>query len=289
MNNRSRYIELCGLVFWSIVIWWQPIATSFKLAFTSEAHTHIVLIVPLSLALIYLERKRMPTIFESSRRVGTIVMITALLLRGTTLWHLFFADALSVSMFALVTWWIGSVIFCLGAETFRAFLFPLCFLVLIIPFPERLLNWITEFLQHQSVLGTALLFRLARVPMTRDGVILSIPGLDIEVARSCSGIRSSMMLIVTTLVLSRLFLRSWWSRALLVVAAMPLSIAKNAARIFTIAELGTRVDPGFLYGRLHRNGGVLFFSLAVIAVVVLLWIVRKRERLNFLVCSPGKS
>jgi exosortase/archaeosortase family protein len=93
--------------------------------------------------------------------------------------------------------------------------------------------------------------------------MLSIPGLDIEVARECSSIRSSLMLVVTTMILAHLFLRSWWRKALLVGAAIPLSVAKNGLRIVTIAELGTRIDPGFLSGKLHHNGGILFFGLSV--------------------------
>jgi len=85
------------------------------------------------------------------------------------------------------------------------------------------------------------------------------------------------MLVVTTMVLAHLFLRSWWRKALLVVAAIPLSVAKNGLRIFTIAELATRVDPGFLDGNLHHHGGIVFFAIGVVVVVVLLWILRRTE------------
>jgi exosortase/archaeosortase family protein len=54
-------------------------------------------------------------------------------------------------------------------------------------------------------------------------------------------------------------------------------VAKNGLRIVTIGELGTRVDPGFLDGKLHHNGGIIFFGIAVVAVVVLLWILRRTE------------
>jgi exosortase/archaeosortase family protein len=79
------------------------------------------------------------------------------------------------------------------------------------------------------------------------------------------------MLVVTTLVLAQLFLSSWWRKVLLVVAAIPLSVAKNGLRIVTIGELGTRVDPAFLSGRLHHNGGILFFGVSVAAICALLW------------------
>lgn len=280
MTNRARYSELFVLIFGSIVIWWRPIVADLRLAFASEAHTHILLILPLSMALIYLEAKEKRLTFQSRGWAGATLLTAALLLRGFTawnIWHLSSGDSLSLNMFALVIWWIGSVMLCLGMRVFRSLLFPLCFLFLIVPFPERVLSSITEFLQYQSASAAGMLFHLARVPVMRDGIVLSIPGLDIEVAHECSSIRSSMMLIVTTMFLAHLFLRSWWKQALLILVAIPLSVAKNAVRIFTIAELGTRVDPSFLDGRLHHHGGIVFFSLAVIVVVVLLWVLRKSE------------
>lgn len=280
MTDRARYIELSALVAASLVIWWHPIAANLKLALSSDAHTHILLILPLSMALIYLAGKEARLTFEPRVREGGILLAAALLLRAVTAgnaWHLSPNDLLSLSLFALVIWWVGSVILCLGLQTFRSLLFPLCFLFLIAPFPEHVLSWITGFLQNQSAVAASILFRCARVPVTRDGIMLSIPGLDIEVARECSSIRSSMMLIITTMVLAHLFLRSWWKQALLILIAIPLSIAKNALRIFTIAELGTRVDPGFLDGRLHRHGGIVFWGLAVAVVVVLLWGLARSE------------
>jgi exosortase len=156
-------------------------------------------------------------------------------------------------------------------------MFPLCFLFLMVPIPASSLRWIVEFLQQQSALAARLMFRAVGVPVTQDGIMLSIPGLDIEVARECSSIRSSLMLIVTTMVLAHLFLRSWWRKALLIAAAIPLSVAKNGLRIFTIAELGTRIDPGLLNGKLHHNGGILFFGLSVLAVGAVLWVLRRTE------------
>jgi exosortase/archaeosortase family protein len=73
--------------------------------------------------------------------------------------------------------------------------------------------------------------------------MLSIPGLEIEVARECSSIRSSLMLFVTAMVLAHLFLRSWWRKALVAAAVIPLSVAKNGLRIFTIVELFEREWP----------------------------------------------
>ncbi len=279
MKKRAPHLEFLVLTATSLVLWWRALSSTFSLALSSDAHTHILLILPLSIALIYLRRHALQPVFERSLRAAAL-LIASLLIAGLGKWG---PDGLpndvrlALSMFGLVTWWIGSVVFCFGTRSLRVLLFPLCFLFLLIPIPELVVNGIIEFLQQQSTIAARIMFRSAGVPVTQDGIMLSIPGLDIEVAHECSSIRSSLMLVVTTMVLADLFLRSWWRKALLIAVAVPLSIAKNGFRIFTIAELGTRVDPGFLDGRLHHRGGLVFFGLSVVVVSALLWILRRTE------------
>jgi exosortase len=188
--------------------------------------------------------------------------------------------ALSLSMLALVAWWIGTAIFCFGTKTFRSLLFPFLFLFWLVPFPAIVLNRIVSLLQQTSASMTYLLFAAVGVPVNQDGVLLSIPGLTIEVAKECSSIRSSLMLMVTSMVLAHLFLRSPWRKAAVVMAAIPLSVVKNAIRIFTLSMLGTRVDAGFLTGRLHHQGGIVFFLLSLVVLCALIWVLQKMEVRN---------
>ena len=192
---------------------------------------------------------------------------------------------LSLSMIAVVTWWIGSVVLCFGIRAFHAFMFPLCFLYLLVPLPTFALDQATHFLQLQSALAARVLFMVAGVPVTQDGIMLSIPALDIEVARECSSIRSSAMLVITTMVLAHLFLHSNWRKGLLIAAAIPIAAMKNGLRIFVISQLGTRVDPGFFDGDLHHRGGVIFFAISLVVMTVLLWGLRRTENLD--TCGPG--
>jgi exosortase len=132
-------------------------------------------------------------------------------------------------------------------------------------------------LQQGSALAAAVLFHTAGVQVIRDGVMLSIPGVDLEVATECSSIRSSLILLVSTMFLAHLLLRTPWRKALVVLLALPLSLAKNGVRIFTIGILGTRVDQSFFTGRLHHNGGVLFFLFALFVILLVLRFLRRSE------------
>jgi exosortase len=280
MTTRNRVLAFAFLCALSLMFWSHSLVITLGLALSNDAYTQILLVLPLSASLFYLDSKALRFDPQPNLRIGAGLLALALFLGCYARWGMGATPGdvrLSLSMFALVTCWIASVLWCFGARTFQSFLFPLCFLFLLVPIPKFALSWIVEFLQQQSALAARIMFRAAGVPATQDGIMLSIPNLDIEVARECSSIRSSSMLLVTTMVLAHLFLRSRWRKALLVAAAIPLSVAKNGLRIFTIAELGTRVDPGFLDGKLHHHGGIIFFGISVIAVVALLWILRQTE------------
>lgn len=278
--SPPRYLELTALIAGSIAVWWQPLVSTVKLALDSDAYTHILLIAPLSIALIYFERRQIPSLAYPKGWTGWMLLTAGLLLRVSTALSINAAPAdliLSFSVFGLILWWIGSAVICFGHGILRSHPFPLCLLFLAVPAPSGVVNWMTETLQYQSAVGATLLFHIARVPVARDGLILSIPGLDLEVARECSSIRSSTLLIVVTLLLAHLFLRSRWRQIFLLAVSLPLAVAKNAIRIFTIAQLGTRVDPAYLDGKLHHNGGILFLALAVMMIVLLLWVLRHSE------------
>jgi exosortase len=268
-----RFALLCTV---AVVVGWHALLSAFALALRSDEYTHLLLIVPISAALIFSERGLLKPATEPAVGLGSFLLVVAILI-GFVRAVVPFDMQLSVSMLALVIWWIGSFVLCFGSRAARLFLFPLCFLFWLVPIPAPLLEKIVALWQHGSAISASLLFSALGIPNTQDGVMVSIPGLNLEVAQECSSLRSSLMLIVTSMVLAHLFLRSFWRKATVVLAAIPLSIAKNGVRIFVISMLGTRVDPGFLHGNLHRHGGIIFFLLALVAVVLLLWLLNRNE------------
>ena len=264
----------------SLAIWFRPLVSTFTLALHDDQYTHILLIIPVSVALIFLDWKGPEA--SSTFSVSWSAILLALAALAAVFAKLRFIglqpdEQLAINMLALVVWWIGSFILCFGASAFRLAVFPLCFLLWMVPIPEVVLGPVVKLLQQGSADSAHLLFASVGVPVAQDGTLLTIPGLTIEVARECSSIRSSLMLVVTTMVLAQMLLRSPWRKALVVAVAIPLSVAKNGLRIFVLGMLGTRVDPGFLSGRLHHQGGIIYFLIALAAIFLLLWIARRGD------------
>jgi exosortase len=153
---------------------------------------------------------------------------------------------------------------------------------------ELLMGNFTLFLQHASTTLSVWLFKLVGVPVQREGFVLHlVNNVSVEVTRECSGIRSTMAMLILSVMASYFYLRTAWRQGLFIGVAVALTILKNAARIATLALLGAYVDPGFLYGRLHSEGAVVFFLLSMAILAPVLWLLRRGESADHPVPAPA--
>lgn len=274
--------ELIFAALWvvTLLLGWRPLFTTFLMAAHQDQYTYILLILPISAALILLDRPQVGTTDGRNLRLAPVLLGTGIATASSTA---VFSTSLSgdvklpLYMLALVLSWIGVFVFSFGSAASRIAAFPLLFLFGLVPLPQSFLEVIIAILQEGSAWCAHALFAVCGVPVVQQGVFLTIPGLTVQVAQECSSIRSSSMLLVTTIVLVQILLRSPWRKALVVGLAIPLSIAKNGLRIFTIAMLGTKADPGYLTGRFHRQGGIIFFIIALLGIFAVLAICQKSE------------
>jgi exosortase len=274
---KSTFVLLCAI---SAVVAWRPLRETLWLATHDEEYTHLLLILPIVAALAWLEWRSLEPLLEPGFRAGLILLCISLLVAAFARWSVDLPpdEHLTANMLALVIWLVGCFVLCFGTQVSRSLLFPLVFSFLVVPLPRFLVNGIVAWLQQGSVLAAHFLFSISRVPVVQEGLLISIPGLTVEVARECSSIRSSSILLVTTMVFAQLFLRTPWRKWLVILLAIPISVIKNGLRIFTIAMLTTRVDPAYLTGKLHHEGGVVFFSIGLGGIFLVTWILRRNER-----------
>jgi len=286
MNKQSAKILFASLIVPALLFEWRALLATFSLALEREEFTHILLILPIVVALFYVDRANFARPPQFGLTIGIVLLVAA---AAVCISAAFFQmpadDRLSLNMLALVIWCAGSFVLSFGAKTARSFLFPLGFLLWMVPLPADFLDHIIAFLQRWSAFSAEALFRLAGVPVSQDGFFLTIPGLTVEVATECSSIRSSLILLVTTMVLAQLELRSFWRKCVVVAVAVPLTVAKNGLRIFIIAMLGTKVNRQYLTGNFHRHGGVIFLMLALAVILLLIWGLKRGEKPD----SPGPA
>ena len=192
-------------------------------------------------------------------------------------------------MFSFVTFLIGIVCFSFGRAWLRALAFPLLFLYFILPMPVMIRDLFDFVLQRASASTLLGLLKLTGTPVFRDGMNFSLPGLTIEVAKECSGIRSSLVLLITSLVAGDMFLRSHWRRTILALLFFPIGALRNAVRILAVSLLTIHVDRTIIEGPLHRRGGPPFFVLSLIPLFLILAILRRSEHTSSTKPGPDNS
>ena len=259
----------------SVVVSWTALNALLRYSFGNDDASHILLIPFISAWVIFIDRGR---IFKdlSSDVAGCLTLLIPGI--AVVLWSIRTAPISPSSYaFGLVLVWIAGFALAFGRPALQAARFPLMFLFLFIPLPEALLSRVVYFLQKGSAEISALLFGLTPLPVLREGFVFHLPRFSIEVARECSGIRSSIALLVLAILVGHFFLRTWWKQVVFLLAGFVVMIVKNGIRIVTLTMLATYVDPGFLYGNLHREGGVVFFMIGLLLMVPFFWILQAGE------------
>jgi exosortase C (VPDSG-CTERM-specific) len=156
--------------------------------------------------------------------------------------------------------------------------FPMTFLIFMVPLPDASVT----ALESASVLASAdvaaFFFRMTGTPLVREGAVFALPGIVLHVAQECSGIHSSWILFITSLVASYLFLDGPWRRFVLVAFVIPLGVIRNGFRILVIGLLCVHVGPQMIDSPIHHRGGPLFFALSLIPLFALLFWLRRVRR-----------
>jgi exosortase len=274
----SSHLKVFGLLTLALLaVHALVIRALFDFAWGNSTASHVLLIPVVSAALLIRERDM---IFSSTRPeplAGGLVAATgiAVSLAGTFIGWGSLDNALSVQVAGIVVTWIGIFLSCFGVATAKAAMFPLLFLLLTIPPPTAVVEGATQLLKVGSTETVAALFTLTGTPYYRTGFVFTLPDFAIEVADECSGIRSSIGLLLTTLLASHTFLQRGMTKTALLAAVLPIAILKNGIRIVSLTLLATHVDPGFLTGQLHHEGGVAFFALALVMLLPLFVVLRR--------------
>jgi exosortase len=174
----------------------------------------------------------------------------------------------------------GAIVFLRGWETFRTLSFAWIVLFLMVPLPMVVFNQLTLKLQFlASGLGSSLL-AFCGVPVLRQGNIITLPAMPLEVAEACSGIRSLLSLTTLTIIYGYFADKRIWMRIALLCAAVPIAIAANAVRLLGTGLTVQYWDPEKGSGFFHEFSGWVIFIVSVamlMGVHALLNLIASRE------------
>jgi exosortase len=217
--------------------------------------------VPLfALFVLWQDRKKLKAIASTPSWAGLPLVALGLLMLvlGVLGAELFFSR---VSLLILLA---GLIILFQGWTFFRAVLFPWAFLILMIPIPTLIISRVTFPLQLLASRLATILLELAGVPVLRQGNVIVLAAMQLDVAEACSGIRSLLTLVTLAIIYGYLMETRMWVRVALAVSAVPIAVAANSFRIFGTGLLVQYWDPDKAEGFFHLFSGWLIFVVALI-------------------------
>jgi exosortase len=241
------------------VLYWDPLRRLVADWWRDPNFSHGFLVPLFSAYVVWTRRERLrhiPTL-PSYWGVAVILVGIVALVGGT------FGAELFLTRFSFVVMIAGLLIYFFGFKQFRVVLFPWACLFLMIPIPAIIFNQVTFPLQMLASQLAGGMLRLAGIPVLREGNVIQLPAMRLEVAEACSGIRSLMSLATLAIIYGYAVEPRKLIRIILIVAAVPIAVAANALRIFGTGVLVEYWDPQKALGFFHEFSGWLIFLLAL--------------------------
>ena len=279
ISRRTLAFVLFNALF--IAVFFPVLKGWLDFALEERTYSHILLIPFVSGCLFYIKRREIFSNLYTSAGSSTVWLATGSLLFWLGLgpgaqFHP--NDQIALLGFSTLLIWTGGFVLFFGTQTLRAAVFPLCFLLFMIPLPTFVEVQVIVVLQTASAEVSHSFFKFIDVPTFREGFFFTLPGLTIEVAKECSGIRSSLVLLIIAVLLGPFFLSAFAKRLALILFTIPVAIFINAFRIVSVSLMTVYVDERFLVASHDYGGGTIAFILALSLLMLILWVLRRWEQ-----------
>ena len=282
-RKMRRFWSTVCFVIVLLAVFGRPLLALANYAAHSALHSHILLIPFVSAYLLYLRRDQLPKKYGTDLSLGIALLACGLGIflfagrmdfAGQALADNYYFVLRALSFLCCLA--AGGFLF-LGREWMQAAAFPVVYLIFMVPMPDAMADALETASKYASAEVANVFFHVTGTPILRAGLIFQLPNITIEVAQECSGIRSSWVLLITSILAANLFLKTHWRRFALVAFVIPLAILRNGFRILVIGFLCVNVGPQMIHSVIHRRGGPVFFVLSLIPLLLLLWWLHKGE------------
>jgi exosortase A len=238
--------------------------------------SHGFLIPLVSLYFVYEKRKELAVFNRSGNWIGLPLLLfgIVLLLLGDLATEYF------TMRFSILIVLGGIILFLLGEEFLKTLLFPLVFLIFMIPIPSILMDRITFPMQLFASKVAARSLYLIGIPVLREGNIIQLANTSLEVAEACSGIRSLISLLALSVVFAYFSQNTTWKRIVLVLSTFPIAIIANAARVTGTGILAHYYGDQVAQGFFHGFSGWILFVVAFICLFLLGAMLSRMKKVN---------
>ncbi len=269
---RRDYLAALLVFFFALILLYFPVLKGLVYDWWHDPnYSHGFLLPLFSGYLIWVKKEELSTLPFRGSWWGMLLVAAGLIL----LLLGWVAGEQFTQRFSFLVVLYGGLVFLLGWPVARKLFFPVWLLTLAIPIPYVIYNSLTFPLKlFASKVATSLL-QLIGLSVYRDGNIIILPNMVLEVVDACSGIRSLISLLAISAILAY-FTRSNLWKAVLILASIPVAIGVNVLRVFITGVLSYHLGPKAAEGFFHTFSGFLVFGLSLFLIFVIHRMVAKR-------------
>ncbi len=246
-----------------LILYADVLAKLFSAWRTDDNYSHGFFIVPIAVYLAWERRGQLAAAAIRPSGLGLLVVLASLvvLAAGVLGAELFLTR---VSLLGVLG---GIVLFMFGWQHLRILIFPLCFLLLMIPLPAIIFNQIAFPLQLLASRAGEYALSSVDIPVLREGNVLVLANTSLEVAEACSGIRSLISLLTLGIVFGYLADSRMWVRLAVALSTIPVAIVSNGARVAGTGIAAHRFGPAAAQGFFHEFSGWAVFIVAFLLML----------------------
>jgi len=258
-------LPLLSLLIAGFIIAFFPVLKKLVLNWsTSDDYSHGFLIIPLSLYIVWSKKEILKKIPINPSISGLFLILFSLVAYIAA----YYAEISTVASFSLVSLTVGLVIYYFGFSMLKELVFPITFLLFMIPVPAQIYASFTLPLQLSVSTISSSIASAMGIPVFRDGNIIQIPEYTLQVVTACSGLRSMISLMALSAVFGFFTLKSNLLRTTLFLTGIPISIFVNIIRIFLMIIAFHYFNFDLTDESIHTLFGVSIYIFALLAIFV---------------------
>jgi len=269
--NSSSALKIFLIAFLLLILYYPIIKFLVQDWDSNPNYSHGYIVPFITAYLVWERRKKLALIKPSPTASGIFLLLAGVL----TLFLGHIGAELFLQRFSIILVINGLVLFLLGCSYFKTLLFPISFLIFMVPLPATIFNTIAFPLQLLAANVSTVLISTIGIPVFRDGNIIQLAGITLEVAEACSGIRSLITILTLATIYSYFMEKRRWKQLILVFSSLPIAIVTNSARVTLTAILAHYFGASAADGFYHTFEGWFMFVVAFGILLLLGYVIRK--------------
>ena len=264
-TDNLRTLLLTIFLFGTFILAFFPVWKRLVLSwYSSDQYSHGFFIIPITLYIIW---KKKDILVKTPIRPswwGMALVVFSLLL------YLFahFAEILTLTSFSILLLLAGVIIYLYGFLIFKELLFPLVFLLFMIPIPSQIYSSLTIPLQLFVSKVSVWLGSTIGIPIYREGNVIHLPDRTMQIVQACSGLRSMISLLMLSAIIGYLTLKSNILRFVLFLSGIPAAIFVNIIRVSLMVFAFYFFNYDLTKDSVHTVFGIIIFCIALIIIAL---------------------